>query len=253
MNVIWGMMLLVGIGYGILTGEAEVVSEAVLSSAKEGVSLCITMFGAMALWSGLMEIAKDAGIVRSLTRRMRPVICFLFPKIPRNHPAIGNIAATFAANMLGLGNAATVYGLEAMKSLEKLEEERREEHASGNRCKEERSEKNASYQSREEERRRKGTWNSQKRAAHSPVPRGTASNEMCSFLILNISSLQLIPITVIAYRGQYGSVNSSAIVAPGIVATAVSTGVAVIFCKLMDHGKRPSFRSARRDGKHTPA
>lgn len=210
MNVIWGMMLLVGIGYGILTGEAEAVSEAVLSSAKEGVALCITLFGAMALWSGLMEIAKEAGIVASITRKMRPLIRFLFPDIPEDHSALGHIAAAFAANMLGLGNAATVYGLEVMKSLEKLEEER------------------------------------------TSVPRGTASNEMCSFLILNISSLQLIPITVIAYRGQYGSVNPSAVVGPGIVATAVSTGAAVLFCKLVDRGKRSPFFSGRRYEERAP-
>jgi len=194
MNVIWGTMLLVGIVYGILTGETDALSEAVLSSAKEGVALCVTMFGVMALWSGLMEIAKDAGLIHSITRRMRPVIYFLFPDIPEDHPAIGQIAGTFVANILGLGNAATVYGLKAMEALEELEEQRREESA----------------------------------------PRDTASNEMCTFLILNISSLQLIPLTVIAYRGQYGSVNPSAVVGPGIVATAASTGAAVIFFKMAD-------------------
>ncbi len=70
------------------------------------------------------------------------------------------------------------------------------------------------------------------------VPRGVASNEMCTFLILNISSLQLIPVNVIAYRAQYGSVNSTAIVGPGIAATAVSTLVAVVFCKVMDRKRR---------------
>ena len=69
-------------------------------------------------------------------------------------------------------------------------------------------------------------------------PAGTASNEMCTFLIINISSLQLIPVNVIAYRSQYGSVNPAAIVGAGILATTVSTGVAVIFCKLMDRRRR---------------
>ena len=70
------------------------------------------------------------------------------------------------------------------------------------------------------------------------MPKGVASNEMCTFLILNISSLQLIPVNVIAYRSQYGSVNPTAIVGPGILATAVSTGVAIAFCKIMDRGKK---------------
>ena len=64
--------------------------------------------------------------------------------------------------------------------------------------------------------------------------RGVASNEMCTFLIVNISSLQLIPVSVIAYRSQYGSVNPTAVVGPGIVATAVSTGAAILFCRIMD-------------------
>jgi len=71
-----------------------------------------------------------------------------------------------------------------------------------------------------------------------PVPRGTASNEMCTFLIINISSLQLIPVNIIAYRSQYGSVNPVAVVGPAIIATAVSTGVAMVFCKMMDRKRR---------------
>ena len=106
----------------------------------------------------------------------------------------------FVANFLGLGWAATPAGLRAMETLAQLEEERREKQI-------------------------------------PVVPRGTASNEMCTFLILNISSLQLIPVNVIAYRSQYGSVNSTAIVGPAIVATAVSTGVAVVFCKVMNRKK----------------
>ena len=106
------------------------------------------------------------------------------------------------ANFLGLGWAATPAGLKAMEELEKLEEERRQGRLPG------------------------------------PVrKRGVASNEMCTFLILNISSLQLIPMNIIAYRSQYGSVNPAAIVGPGIAATAVSTIVAVLYCKMMD-GKR---------------
>lgn len=162
MNVIWGGMLLAGITYGILTGRVDAVSEAVLSSAKEGVSLCVTMFGVMALWSGLMEIANDAGLIQAIARRIRPVMRFLFPRIPKDHPALESIATNSVANVLGLGSASTVYGLKAMEALKELEEERR----------------NAS--------------------PGSAMPRGTASDEMCTFLILNISSLQIIPINIIA-------------------------------------------------------
>ena len=107
------------------------------------------------------------------------------------------------ANVLGLGWVATPAGLRAMEELGKLEEDRRRGRLSG------------------------------------PVrARGVASNEMCTFLIINISSLQLIPVNVIAYRSQYGSVNPAGIVGAGIVATAVSTGVAVVFGKMMDRGTR---------------
>lgn len=206
MNYIWGAMILIGIIYGTVTGQVEPVSEAVLSSAKEAVTLCITMLGVMALWTGLMEIAKDAGLIRSICDRIQPLIHFLFPKIPKNHPAGEHITMNCVANFLGLGWAATPAGLKAMEALAELEEERREAARSGA---------------------------SGKRLS-TPAPKGTASREMCTFLILNISSLQLIPVNVIAYRSQYGSVNPTAIVGPGIVATMVSTLAAVVFCKVME-------------------
>lgn len=122
--------------------------------------------------------------------------------------------------MFGLGWAATPAGIRAIEELEKLEEERRE------------GKKEIQEVSGE-----KQVLRGRKNRKVSAVPKGTASNEMCTFLILNISSLQLIPVNMIAYRSQYGSVNPAAIVGPAIVATMVSTAVAVIYCKMMD-GKR---------------
>ena len=200
MNVIWGVMILAGMAYGMITGRVDAVSDAVLSSAKEAVTLCITMLGVMAFWMGLMEIAQEAGIIRSLSRKLRPAIRFLFPRIPEDHPAQEHITMNCVANILGLGWAATPAGLKAMEALAQLEEERREKtHA---------------------------------------MPRGVASNEMCTFLIINISSLQLIPVNVIAYRTQYGSVNPTAVVGPGIAATLVSTLAAVVFCKVMERKRK---------------
>ncbi|MCD8338072.1 MAG: nucleoside recognition protein [Lachnospiraceae bacterium] len=224
MNGIWSGMLLVGIVYGILTGEVGAVSDALFSSAKEAISLCVTMFGVMAFWSGLMEIAKDAGLIETVVRRLRPVMRFLFPDIPEDHPALAHITTNCVANVLGLGSAATVYGLRAMEALEELEEKRR---ASGH-----------MPESGMEPDSEPGKMTRRKYRAHGtaphPVSRGTASNEMCNFLILNISSLQLIPVSVIAWRSQYGSVNPTAVVGPGLAATAVSTSAAVVFCKLVN-------------------
>lgn len=232
MNYIWAGMILVGMVYGILTGHINAVSDAVLSSSKEAVTLCITMFGVMGLWMGLMEIAKEAGLVRSISRRIRPLIRFLFPDIPEGHPANEHITMNFVANFLGLGWAATPAGLNAMESLAELEEERRVSAS---------SESADARRQADEDQRTAGT----ERAAGMrrgrktyAMPRGVASNEMCTFLILNISSLQLIPVNVIAYRAQYGSVNPTAIVGPGIAATMVSTLVAVAFCKLMEWKRR---------------
>ena len=203
MNFLWGGMLLIGILYGSLTGNLKEVTEAVISSSKEAVTLCVTVAGVTAMWCGLMKIAENAGLIGKLTEKMRPVLRFLFPGIPEKHPAGKHIATNMIANILGLGWAATPAGLKAMESLSELEEERR--------------------------------------AGKLPGPvreAGIASNEMCTFLIINISSLQLIPVNIIAYRSQYGSVNPTGIVGPGIVATAVSTVVAIIFCKLMDARRR---------------
>lgn len=203
LNYLWAGMIIVGIVYAACTGNIVEVTNAALDSSREAITLCITMAGVMAFWTGLMEIARRGGMIRALTGRMAPVLKFLFPGLPAGHPAREHIATNFIANVLGLGWAATPAGLRAMEELGKLEEDRRAGRAAGPARK-----------------------------------RGIAGNEMCTFLIINISSLQLIPVNVIAYRSQYGSVNPAGIIGAGIVATAVSTGAAVIFCKMMDRKKR---------------
>ncbi len=208
LNYIWAFMILVGVVYGAFTGKMAEVTNAALDSAGDAVSLCITMIGVMSLWVGLMEIAQKSGLIAKLTRGIQPFISFLFPRIPKGHPAREYIATNLIANVLGLGWACTPAGLKAMEELAKLEEERG----------------NPDYQNGIH-----GTEGKRERRA---------SSEMCTFLILNISSLQLIPVNMIAYRSQYGSVNPAGIIAPAIVATAVSTGVAVVYCKMKDRGRR---------------
>ncbi len=202
LNYLWAGMIIAGIIFAAFTGRMPDITNAALDSSKEAITLCITMMGVMSFWVGLMEIATKAGIITAASRRIQPLIRFLFPDLPADHPAQEHITTNIIANVLGLGWAATPAGLRAMTELSKLEEDRRSGRLPG------------------------------------PVrKRGIASNEMCTFLILNISSLQLIPVNVIAYRSQYGSVNPAAIVGPGIAATAVSTLAAVVYCKMMD-GKR---------------
>lgn len=207
LNYIWAFMILIGVVYSAFTGNIEAVSNAALSSAGEAVTLCITMIGIMSLWVGLMEIAQKSGLIASMTKGISPFITFLFPKIPHNHPAREYISTNLIANILGLGWACTPAGLKAMEELAKLEKERG----------------NPDYLS--DGRTEKDLIARQKKER-------TASKEMCDFLILNISSLQLIPVNMIVYRQQYGSVNPTAVIAPAIVATFFSTLAAVIFCKI---------------------
>ena len=203
LNYLWAGMILVGILYGAFSGKMPDITNAALDSAKEAVTLCITMIGVMSFWTGIMEIASRAGIIGMAAGKMQPLIRFLFPEIPKGHKANEHITTNFIANFLGLGWAATPAGLKAMEELGRLEDDRRAGRTAG------------------------------------PVrKKGIASNEMCTFLILNISSLQLIPVNVITYRSQYGSANPAGIVGAGIAATAVSTGAAIVFCRLMDRKRR---------------
>ncbi len=201
LNYIWGSMILIGIVYGSLTGHMAEVTNAALDSSREAVNLCITMIGVMAFWMGLMEIAEKAGLIDKWTKAISPFVSFMFPNIPKGHMARKYISTNIIANVLGLGWACTPAGLKAMEELAKLEAERG----------------NPAYLDDG-----KGIVGKRERIA---------SNEMCTFLILNISSLQLIPVNMIAYRQQYGSVNPAGIIGPAIVATFVSTLTAVVYCK----------------------
>lgn len=209
MDYIWAGMILGGILYGSLTGRMEQLTSDVLNASGEAVSLCITMLGIISFWMGLMNVAKKAGLLDLLTKCLQPLVNFLFPNLPKNHEARTHISTNLLANILGLGWACTPAGLKAMEALAKLEEERREVDAkigcSGP--------------------KKKGMMRNAKEE-------GVASKEMCDFLILNISSLQLIPVSVIAYRMQYGSPRAAAIIGPAILATCVSTLTAIIYIRL---------------------
>lgn len=211
LNYIWAIMILLGIVYAACTGQMEAVTNAALDSAGEAISLCLTMAGVMALWMGLMEIAQKAGLIQKMTNGISPFLKFMFPRIPGEHPALGYIATNIIANVMGLGWACTPAGLKAMEALAQLEAERG----------------NTAYLDNG-----KRKTNEDASAANR-----VASNEMCTFLILNISSLQLIPVNMIAYRSQYGSADPACIIAPAIIATLISTVVAILYCKAKERRK----------------
>ena len=142
LNYLWAGMILLGVCYGALTGNISAVGNGALESAREAVSLCITLLGVISMWTGLMKIAEETGIISGASRLLSPLIRFLFPDIPKDHIATRYITTNIIANIFGLGWAATPAGLKAMEELSKLN-------------------------------------NNSK----------TASNAMCTFLVLNISSL----------------------------------------------------------------
>lgn len=184
LNYIWAVMIVIAVIYGTATGNMAAVGDGAISSAKEAVELCITMIGVMSMWMGIMEVARNAGVIQKLEELLSPFIGWLFPVLDKGSKATEHITTNVIANILGLGWAATPAGLRAMEEL--------------------------------------------------AVPdNDTATDEMCTFLVLNVSSLQLIPVNIIAYRSQYGAVSPTAIVAPAIVATTIGTIVGIVFCKIM--------------------
>ena len=182
LNKLWGIMLLAGIIVAAFTGKIGEAGTAAIDSSKEAVTLCIAMLGVMSMWTGIMNVAKKAGLIDAMTRALRPALRFLFPGVPEGHRANEYIASNIIANMLGLGLAATPYWLKAMEEMKELNQ-----------------------------------------GSH------IASVDMCTFLIINISSLQLIPVNIIAYRSEYGSVSPTSIIGMGLVATLVSTAAGVVF------------------------
>ena len=187
LNILWGGMILLAIVVGVFTGNMAEITNAAIESSREAITLCVTMLGILAMWTGLMTIAEKAGLVGALAKRARPILRFLFPDLGKNHPAHEPIATNFIANILGLGWAATPSGLRAMQLLQ-------------------------------EENTRKDT----------------ATRSMRMFMVINMSSLQLVTISVIAYRMQYGSANPSEIIGPGLLVTTLTSILAIIYCKVLD-------------------
>jgi len=120
LNYIWFGMMLISVIAGIFTGNIDAVTQAAINMAKVAVEISIGLIGIMALWLGIMKIAEASGLIRIIARGLKPITVRLFPDVPADHPAIGSIVLNMAANMLGLGNAATPMGLKAMEELQEL-------------------------------------------------------------------------------------------------------------------------------------
>lgn len=187
MNLIWALMILMGILVALLTGRLSIINEVILQDAQDAIIFAISLIGIMSVWLGLMNIAKKSGLIKSFANFMKPITGLLFPTVPPEHPAISAIIMNMVANMLGAGNSATALGLKAMEELQGLNKNKR-----------------------------------------------IASDAMCMFLVINMSSIQLIPLTVLKIRADAGSSFPEEIIITSIIATTISTIVGVMVCKIFE-------------------
>lgn len=183
---LWAGMICLSILTAALTGKIDVIASSIFDSAEQGVAAAFGLISIMTFWLGIMKLIEASGLIEILKRLLRPLAYFLFPALPRDHPAMNALLMNMSANVLGLGNAATPFGIKAMEELQRL----------------------------------------------NPL-RDTASDEMCTFLALNTSSLTLLPTTVIALRAAAGSLNPGEIVGTTIVATFCSTAAALFFDRIL--------------------
>ncbi|MGL5642852.1 MAG: nucleoside recognition domain-containing protein [Paraclostridium sp.] len=186
MGKIWFWMIFIGIVGSIFTNNLGQLNEVILSEASRGIEFAVSLAGIMALWMGVMNIAKDSGLINKIGEILYPVLKRLFPSVPKGHKAMSYIVMNIVLNMLGAGNGATAFGLKAMNELQ--------------------------------------TLNSKK---------DTATNDMVMFLVINISSIQIIPFTMIKLRLDGGATNPSEIIISTLFATLVSTVVAITSCKFL--------------------
>ncbi len=185
-NYLWAGMICLGILTAALSGKIEQITPSIFASAEQGVTVAFGLISIMTFWLGMMKLIERSGVIEIIKKVLQPLAYFLFPRVPREHPAMNAILMNMSANILGLGNAATPFGIKAMEELQQLN-----------------------------------------------TRKDTASDEMCTLLALNTSSLTLLPTTVIALRASTGSLNPTEIVGTTIVATLSSTAVALILDRLL--------------------
>ena len=117
-NVIWAGLIFIAIIYSFLTGEIDTINNGILTHATSGINLIMEMMPLIVLWTGIMKIAEKSGLLHVFARMLNPILRRLFPSLPKNHKALGYIASNIGANMLGLGSAATPFGLKVMEELQ---------------------------------------------------------------------------------------------------------------------------------------
>lgn len=191
MAKIWFYMISIGIVGSILTNNLQELNKVILTESSRGIEFAISLGGAMALWMGIMNIAKDSGLIEKIGDILSPLMKKLFPDVPKNHKAMSYMVMNMALNIVGAGNGATAFGLKAMEELQTLNHKK-----------------------------------------------DTASNSMIMFLVINISSIQIIPFTMLKIRLDNGASSPSDIILTTLFATTVSTIVGILSCKMLEGRKR---------------
>ncbi len=123
-NILWGVFIIVGVGFGIINGKIDLINTEIISSSKSALNLMLEMLPLIAVWTGLMKIAEDSGLLNLIAKKLGFFLRKLFPTIPKDNEALGLIASNIAINMAGLGSVATPFGLKAMKELQKLNDKK---------------------------------------------------------------------------------------------------------------------------------
>ena len=183
-NYIWGVFIILGITYSIINKDPNLTNN-LLTSGKNSIDMILTILPLMCLWLGITKIAEASSLLTLVSKKLSKVVRIIFPEIPKDHPAIGYISSNIVMNMLGLGNAATPFGIKAMEKLKELNKNK-----------------------------------------------DVASRSMITFLVINTSSVTIIPTTVISLRLLHGSIDASEIIPVTILTTFISTFLALILDRI---------------------
>ena len=184
-NYIWGFFIIIGIIYSIITGNISNINKEIINATTSSVDTILKLLPIMCLWLGIANIAKESGLLSIISKKIQPILSIIFKDIPKDHESYGLISSNIIMNMLGLGNAATPFGLKAMESMQTLNPKK-----------------------------------------------DTATRSMITFLVINTSSITIMPTTVISFRLLNKSSNPTDIVLASIITTFLSTFIALIIDRL---------------------
>lgn len=193
-NYIWSFFIIIGIIYSLFTNNIAIINTEIITSATSSINMILNILPVMCLWLGIMNIAKESGLLDKFSKILTPVLSLIFKEIPKEHEALGLIASNITMNMLGLGNAATPFGLKAMKSLQTLNPKK-----------------------------------------------DSATRSMITFLVINTSSVTIIPTTVISFRILHGVKDPTDIILASILTTFLSTFIALILDRIFYHIERRKY------------